>query len=136
MSLKLEAHQWTRRSWTVSIFKAKLDVSKLSFDGMDANMKEIEKTHQYWLWDRNILINHFVIQYYFRIKGTESQYSNQPCILEDSRSAGINTVIYVKNVSGFTVTCKYYEKIVSKLELRDVHKHIGVYLAEYVNCPI
>ena len=86
--------------------------------------------------DKNTLIDHFLIKHSCRIKENGPQYSTQTCILEDSRSGGINTVIYVKNVSGFTVTCKYYEKIVSKLELRDVHKHIGVYLAEYVNCPI
>ena len=63
--------------------------------------------------NRNTLISHFLIKHSFRIKGNEPQYSNQTFILENSRSAGTNIVTHVKNVSGFTMSCKYYNKIVS-----------------------
>ena len=68
-------------------------------------------------------------------KGTESQYSNQPCILENFRSAGTNIVKYVKNISAFTMSCKYYNKKVSNFELGNVQKQIGAHLAEYVDFP-
>ena len=60
--------------------------------------------------DRENLIDHFLTKRYFRIKKTEGQYGNQPCILENTRSAGANVVTYVISVSTFTMSVKYYKK--------------------------
>ena len=65
-----------------------------------------------------ILINHILINLVF-FK-----------ILENNTESNIATCI--KSVSGFTMSAKYYEKIVSNFKTQDIQRHISSHNAEYV----
>ena len=101
-------------SKAVVIFKGKLDVSEQPFDIVDLNIKEIERkllNVGYGIYsidytkdflgtlDRETLTDHFITKHSFRIEETDTKYANQPCILENTRSAGANIVTYAKSVS-------------------------------------
>ena len=119
----------------VLIFKGKLDVSELWSIGCKCERNwnkllnvgyriySIDCTKDFSATlDRENLIDHFLTKRYFRIKETEGQYGNQPCILENTRSAGANIVTYVISVSTFTMSVKYYKKIKSSFEAEDVQE--------------
>lgn len=61
-----------------------------------------------------------------RIDETETKYTNQSCILENTRPTVSKMsnlfVIHVKSVSAFTMSMKYYNKIVSNFEAGDVQQ--------------
>ena len=94
------------------------------------------------IWDSNDLRQHFFKNLDSKMEGDRFYLTNKkPLFLEMSsmvrniESAGSSCLTYIRKIENISISVKYYNKIVSNLEIADLRGRYGAHFYEYVDCP-
>ena len=139
---------------TAGLFVAKVDVSEIPMDELQASLPAFERqllAHGYGLYsidytqdfsgvlDREKLVDHLCAFEGFREQGdlaAAMRCRGAPTILANTDSVGKHVCTWVRtSAAGYTVRTKLYNKVVSNFEAGEVREPIGGHLADYVDCP-
>lgn len=138
-----------KKTSTAAIFKIKVNILRLSFVSVNGNMKKKRQminivyginSNDYInnysdKHNRRNLISSFVKKHSFRVVGTTLQYKNHPSILKNTKSAGTKIGSYTNSISDFSMSVKYYHKMLPNFVAGDAQKHVGSHFSEYVSYP-